>query len=255
MTVKIKLTKYTLTYKPFGETSIIIEWPSRIDPEIIQDITSFEKLVSKQQKVIDTVIAYNSLTVSYKHMYNYSMHYRHRKDFERTVNKLKELYAMERSQKLSKQRIWQIPVCYDLQFGLDLEEISQEKNLSVDEVIQLHTQSEYLIYFLGFQPGFLYLGGLDAQIHMSRRSNPRLRVNKGSVAIGGEQTGVYPQDSSGGWNIIGKSPIDFFDISKSKPCFAKAGEFIQFVQVGLETFHQISEAVDQGKYKLKFRWS
>lgn len=212
-------------------------------------------MVSKQQKVVDTVIAYNSLTVSYKYTYNYSKHYRHRNDFEKTVKKLKELYAMERSLEFSRRKIWQVPVCYDLEFGPDLKEISEQKNLSVNEVIQLHSQSKYLIYFLGFQPGFLYLGGLNEQIHMPRRSNPRLRVDKGSVGIGGEQTGVYPQDSSGGWNIVGKSPIDFFDISKSKPCFARAGEFIQFNVVDLEVFHQISEEVEQGSYQLKFRWS
>ena len=246
---------FELTYKPFGESSILIEWPSRIDPKIIQDITGFEKLVSKQQKVVDTVIAYNSLTVSYKYIHNYSLHYKHRKDFEKTVKKLKELYAMERSEESHRQRIWQVPVCYDQEYGLDLKEIAEQKNLSVDEMVQLHTKSKYLIYFLGFQPGFLYLGGLNEQIHMPRRPNPRLRVDKGSVGIGGEQTGVYPQDSAGGWNIIGKSPIDFFDISKAKPCFAKAGEFIQFVEVDKETFYKISDEVERGKYKLKFVWS
>ena len=248
------MEKYQLTYKPLGETSILIEWPKRIDPEIIQDIASFEKLVSKQQKVIETIIAYNSLTVRYQYRYNYSTHYRHRNDFQKSVKELKELYAMERSQIQSRQRVWKIPVCYDLAFGIDLEEIASEKELSVEEVIALHTQTKYLIYFLGFQPGFLYLGGLDTKIHMSRRSNPRLRVEKGSVAIGGEQTGVYPQDSSGGWNIIGKSPIDFFDSSKSKPCFAKAGEFIQFESVDLDRFKQISEEVQEGSYTPKFRW-
>jgi len=200
------------------------------------------------------VVAYNSLTVSYEYMYNYSTHYRHRNDFKRSVKKLKELYEQERSLKTSKQKVWEIPVCYDLHFGLDLEEVAHKKNLSVGQVIQMHTQPKYLIYFLGFQPGFLYLGGLNEQIHMPRRSNPRLRVDKGSVAIGGEQTGVYPQDSSGGWNIIGKSPIDFFDIAKSKPCFAKAGEFIQFITIDLEVFEQISEEVKSGNYKLKFHW-
>ena len=256
----MKMSTYNLTYKPFGDISILIEWPSKIDPEIIQDIANFEKIVSKQQKVVETIIAYNSLTVRYKFMYNYSTDYRHRNDFRNTVKKLKELYAMERTQKMSKQRIWQVPVCYDLQFGIDLEEIAANKKLSIEEVIELHSTRKYLIYFLGFQPGFLYLGGLESKLHIPRRSNPRLRVEKGSVAIGGEQTGVYPQASSGGWNIVGKTPIDFFDISKSKskskskPCFAKAGEFIQFKSVDLKSFNQISEEVHNGSYQLKFQW-
>jgi inhibitor of KinA len=249
------MTKYQLTYKPYGNSAILIEWPARIDAEMIQDIASFEKVVAKQQKVVDTVIAYNSLLIQLQHRYNYSNHHKHRKDFSKTVAELKELYAMERTRQVSGEKVWQIPVCYEEQFGLDLQELSKAKNLSVKEIIQMHSQPKYLIYFLGFQPGFLYLGGLDKQLHTPRKANPRLRVAKGSVAIGVEQTGVYPQDSSGGWNIVGKSPIDFFDISQSNPCFAKAGDFIQFVSVDLETYERISEEVKAGRYQLKFQES
>ena len=118
----------------------------------------------------------------------------------------------------------------------------------------MHTSSQYLVYFLGFQPGFLYLGGLDSRLHNPRRSNPRLRVDRGAVAIGGEQTGIYPQDSPGGWNIIGKSPVDFFDVSKSRPCFAKAGDYVQFKPVDVATFDEISKEVKQRDYKPKFHW-
>lgn len=237
--------KFQLTYKPFGASAILIEWPEKIDPEIIQDITGFEKEVVKDPNVLDTVIAYNSLTIRYSYI----------NDFSKTVAELKELYAMDRVKEKTQQKVWQIPVCYDPQFGLDLEELSKEKKLSIDEIIQLHTESNYLIHFLGFQPGFLYLDGLNSKLHTPRKANPRLRVNKGSVAIGGEQTGVYPQDSSGGWNLLGKSPINFFDISKSEPCFAKAGEFIRFVSVDLETYHQTLDEVQQGSYELKFSWT
>jgi inhibitor of KinA len=246
------LKKYNLTYKKFGETAILIEWPARIDIEIIQDIVSFEKLIGKDQKVIETIVAYNSLTVRYEYMYNYSLHYKYRDSHSKAVEKLKQLYQQKQDVRKQESKIWKIPVCYDAKFGLDLEEVSKAKGLSVDEVIQLHSSSSYLIYFLGFQPGFLYLGGLNEQIHIPRRNNPRLRVEKGSVGIGGEQTGVYPQDSSGGWNIIGKSPIDFFDIQKPKPCFAKAGDKIQFMPVDLDTFCEIEESVRKGTYLIKY---
>ena len=248
------MEKYQLTYKKFGESSILIEWPSRIDPDIIEDITGFEKQVSKHQKVIDTIIAYNSLTVRYDVMHNYSADYRHYNDFENTVKKLKELYATKQVQKQWKQKIWQIPVCYDTRFGIDLEELATRKKLFVEEIINLHTSSQYLVYFLGFQPGFLYLGGLDSRLHTPRRSNPRLRVDRGAVAIGGEQTGIYPQDSPGGWNIIGKSPVNFFDVSKSRPCFAKAGDYVQFKPVDVVTFDEISNGVKHRDYKPKFHW-
>ena len=238
------MNTYKPTYKPFGESAILIEWPSRIDEEIIQDIVAFEQKIEKDENVLDTIIAYNSLTIRYRIL----------KNFNRVVLKLKELYAMERKQEVQKQKVWEIPVCYDLNFGLDLEEIAIQKGLSVDEVIQLHTEPSYLIYFLGFQPGFLYLGGLNEQIHMPRRSNPRLRVEKGAVGIGGAQTGVYPQDSAGGWNIIGKSPIDFFDVTKPQPSFAKAGDRVRFQSIDLAVFKKIQEEVSEGIYKLKFQW-
>ena len=235
------MKKYDLTYKPFGDSAILIEWPTKIDEEIIQDIVSFESRISGALNVLDTIIAYNSLTIRYKDSI----------DAASQVSHLKELYGQKQEQKRQESRLWEVPVCYDLEFGLDLEEIAKSKNLSVEEVIQLHSDPTYLIYFLGFQPGFLYLGGLNKQIHMRRKANPRLRVAKGSVGIGGEQTGVYPQDSAGGWNLIGKSPINFFDAQKERPCFAKARDQIQFISVNLESYRQIEVEVKAGVYELK----
>lgn len=245
------MNTYELTYKPFGESAILIEWPAEISEGIIQDIVAFDKKLAKQQEIVDTIIAYNSLTVKYRRLNNYSDHYKYRDAFEKTVAKLKELYAIESEKSRQQQKSWQVPVCYDLEFGKDLKEIAAAKQLSIEEVIRLHSEPSYLIYFLGFQPGFLYLGGLNEQIHMPRRANPRLRVAKGSVGIGGEQTGVYPQDSAGGWNLIGRSPIDFFNVEKSQPCFAKAGDRIQFVPVDIDTFYEIQDSVHSGTYKIK----
>lgn len=235
---------YKPTYTPFGETAILIEWPAKIDEDIIQDIVSFEKLVATNQQVLDTIIAYNSLTIVYAQLTNYS----------KTVAQLKEVYQTKREAVSKTKKLWQIPVCYHESFGIDLKEIATQKELTIDEVIALHTAPKYLLYFIGFQPGFLYLGGLNPAIHTPRKSTPRLRVDKGSVGIGGEQTGVYPQDSSGGWNLIGKSPINFFDISKEQPCFANPGDRIQFVAIDVFTFTQIEKDVKRGVFHLKFEW-
>lgn len=235
------MKKYNPTYKPFGDSAILIEWPARIDEDIIEDIVSFERMISDGSDVLDTIIAYNSLTIRYGNEV----------DFNLEVLRLKALYERRQDYEKQEARCWQIPVCYDVKFGVDLAEIASSKNLSIEEVVRLHSEPTYLIYFLGFQPGFLYLGGLNEQIHMPRKSNPRLRVQKGSVGIGGEQTGVYPSDSSGGWNLIGKSPIDFFDISKPQPCFAKAGDRVQFVPIKLDTFYEIEKEVKLGSYKMK----
>lgn len=235
------MKKYNLIYKLFGDSAILIEWPSKIEENIIQDIVSFECRVSNSLDVLDTIIAYNSLTIRYDN----------RIDFNTQVSQLDKIYGLKQDVEKPEVKVWQIPVCYNVTFGLDLKEIAKKKECTIEEVIRLHSDPLYLIYFLGFQPGFLYLGGLNKQIHIPRRANPRVRVTKGSVGIGGEQTGIYPQDSSGGWNIIGKSPIDFFDVSKVSPCFAKPGDRIQFVPVGLETYSKIEVEVNSGVYELK----
>ncbi|QMU66731.1 MAG: 5-oxoprolinase subunit PxpB [Flavobacteriaceae bacterium] len=234
---------YQLTYKPFGDSAILIEWPAKTDEKIIKDIIRFESIISNNQNNIDTIIAYHSLTVKYQNSI----------DFDFQISQLKELYLLKRENQTQKQRIWQIPVCYDMIFGPDLGAISKLKRISIAEIIQLHTSPDYLIYFLGFQPGFLYLGGLHTKIHMPRKPNPRLRVAKGTVGIGGAQTGVYPQDSAGGWNLIGKSPVNFFDVTKSPPCFAKAGDRVRFHAIDLETFYEVEEKVKQGVFQLKFQ--
>ena len=236
------MKKYNLTYKPFGASAILIEWPAKIDERIIQDIISFEKLIAWEAQVADTIIAYNSLTIVFRGTY----------EFKATVNRLSYLYENKNEGSKQASKCWKVPVCYDLEFGLDLEEIATTKQLSIEKVIALHTAPQYLVYFIGFQPGFLYLGGLNEQLHTPRKSNPRLRVAKGSVGIGGPQTGIYPQDSSGGWNLLGKSPIDFFDITKVHPCFAKAGDRIKFESIGKEAFIQMENEVQQGKFQLIF---
>jgi inhibitor of KinA len=146
---------------------------------------------------------------------------------------------------------WQIPVCYNDEFGIDLEFVSKQKSLTKTQIIQRHSQVNYRVFFIGFLPGFLYLGGLDKSLHIPRKSSPRLAVKKGAVAIGGSQTGIYPGVSPGGWNIIGNSPISFFDVTKEQPCFAKAGDFIQFKSVSIEEYRDIKEQVIRGVYKIQ----
>ena len=234
--------KFQLTYKLFGRSAILVEWPANISQDIIQDIISFERQVKEIDSILDTIIAYNSLLIRYQNPII---------DKELTISQLKKIYAASSYLIKQDQFLWQIPVCYDVSFGIDLEEIANKKKCSVAEIIRLHTEGDYLVYFIGFQPGFLYLGGLHQTLHVSRKSNPRLRVDKGSVAIGGIQTGIYPQNSSGGWNIIGKSPLNFFDINASEPCFAKPGDRIQFVAVDLYTFYQIEKEVANQKFRIK----
>ena len=234
--------KFLLTYKLFGRSAILVEWPANISQDIIQDIISFERQVKEIDSILDTIIAYNSLLIRYQNPIV---------DKELTISQLKKKSAASSYLTKQDQFLWEIPVCYDASFGLDLEEIANKKKCSVADIVRLHTKTDYLVYFIGFQPGFLYLGGLHQNLHVPRKSNHRVRVDKGSVGIGSAQTGIYPQNSSGGWNIIGKSPLNFFNMKASNPCFAKPGDRIQFVAVDLHTFYQIEIEVANQKFKIK----
>jgi len=236
--------KFQLTYKLFGRSAILVEWPANISQDIIQDIISFERQVKEIDSILDTIIAYNSLLIRYQNPIV---------DQELTISQLKNKYTASSYLIKQDQFLWEIPVCYDASFGIDLRGNCNKKKCSVADIIRLHTETDYLVYFIGFQPGFLYLGGLHQNLHVPRKSNPRVRVDKGSVGIGGAQTGVYPQNSSGGWNIIGKSPLNFFNMKATNPCFAKPGDRIQFVAVDIHTFYEIEREVIKQEFIIKKR--
>ena len=238
------MKSYKLTYKRYGEQAILIEWPLKIDENILKDIINYKnKIVNYNIKVIvDVINTYNSLTIIYHttidNIYN-------------EILTLKSIYEEVSAFEQENNYCWDIPVCYDEYFGLDLKGISVKNQLAIDEIIALHTSPVYTVFFIGFLPGFLYLGGLPKRLNLKRRSIPRLVVEKGSVGIGGAQTGVYSMQSAGGWNIIGKSPIPFFDVSKENPCFAKAGDKIKFVPISLKEFKRIEVEIAIDFYKIK----
>lgn len=236
---------FKLEFKPFGEHAILIEWKaSRISEDVLHDVLNFkQKIIKNDAKFIVSINhAYCSLLIEYDYF---------EFDFNKNIEELKLLYEYDYNLTLSSSTLWKIPVCYDLSFGIDLEVLAQRKKLSVKEIIQLHSQTFYTVYFIGFLPGFLYLGGLDENLHFPRKATPRLKVEKGAVAIGGNQTGVYPNESPGGWNIIGNSPINFFDVSKETPCFAKAGDKLQFYAVSKKEYNNIKILAEAGVYQIE----
>ena len=132
-----------------------------------------------------------------------------------------------------------IPVCYHSEFGPDLADVAAHAGLSVEEVIRLHTSPTYLVYFLGFTPGFAYLGGLPEPLHTARLATPRISVAAGSVGIAGSQTGIYPVDSPGGWRLIGRTPLRMFDSEASTPARLQPGDRMSFVPIERETFETL----------------
>jgi KipI family sensor histidine kinase inhibitor len=122
----------------------------------------------------------------------------------------------------------EIPVYYGGEFGPDLEQLARHAQLPVDEVVTRHCAAEYRVAMLGFAPGFPYLLGLDPALHAPRRASPRIRVPAGSVAIGGAQTGIYPRESPGGWQIIGRTPLCLFDATRATPALLNPGQRLRF---------------------------
>ena len=136
---------------------------------------------------------------------------------------------------------WEIPICYDEKYGLDLQFISDNCNLSIDEVIETHQKQIYQVSMMGFLPGLPFLTELDSKLKMPRRSNPRNLVPSGSVGIAINQSVIYPQNSPGGWHIIGVSPLNFFDLKSKNPCFAKPGDKIQFTEISNKQFQKMKK--------------
>ena len=236
------MSKFKLTYKPLGNSTILIEWPQEISTKILNDIRLFVSKIEIENHmgIIECNYIYNSLLISY----NVDLF-----DFLTLKNKLKKLYKENVGTLTSNRTLWEIPVCYNEKFGVDLNVISLETKLSIDEIVAMHTAVNYTVYGIGFLPGFLYLGGLTEKLHFPRRNLPRMEVLKGSVGIGGNQTGIYPQTSPGGWQIIGKTPMNLFDISSEIPCFIAPADEVKFIPILKEEFYRIEEACEQNKYQ------
>lgn len=234
-----------MTYKPYGESAILIEWPQLISKEILKDIRFFVSEIEREnsENILELNFVYCSLLIIYNSKNSCYCKIKHT---------LKSLYDNESVISVKSQKtLWHIPVCYNEEFGIDLAYLSSEKKLTVEKIISLHSSVDYTVYGIGFLPGFLYLGGLSEKLYFPRRNFPRLAVPKGAVAIGGNQTGIYPQNSPGGWHIIGNTPISLFDVNKETPCVITPGDEIRFNPITKEEFELIKIAQEAGNYKLQ----
>jgi len=211
---------FDLQISRFGEMAILLQWPQDVNELILADILAFvEALKSQDRSDWEYVPSYNSVTLISKSKF----------DFEQEKNLLLDAYSKrDGHQNTTERHCWQLPVCYDSEFALDLPMVSEKSGLSEEEVIRLHTSEDYLVYGIGFLPGFLYLGGLPQSLEIPRLDDPRLEVSPGAVGLAGKQTGIYPQNSPGGWNIIGNCPIPLFNPKLDPPCFVKVGDRIRF---------------------------
>lgn len=237
------LNTYPLSFKSIGASALLIEWPEKIDKDILNDILRIQTGIENEltEVIIETINAYNSLTVIYNNEVTSDL---------LLQDKIRDLIDQRSEIAIPNSKKWEIPVCYHKDFGIDLEHVARQHGLATHEVIDIHSTASYQIYFTGFLPGFLYLGGLPATIHTPRKSTPRLRINKGAVAIGGQQTGIYPSESPGGWNIIGNCPVTLFLPQQNPPCFAMAGDSLTFCPVSISEHQKILKDSARGVFKI-----
>ncbi|WP_444914827.1 5-oxoprolinase subunit PxpB [Microbulbifer sp. TRSA007] len=186
--------------------------------------------------IIDIIPAYQCLTV----IFNPSL-WDH-KTLYQLLTKTTEDFLNNPAPFTSRPRIVRIPVCYEEGFSPDLEALSEHTKLSSQEIIKRHTAQRYLVHMLGFTPGFLYLGGLDPKLYCPRKETPRTRIPAGAVGIGGEQTGIYPQATPGGWQIIGQTPLSLFQPAEPSPFIAAPLDEIEFYAIDSQQFHILSQS-------------
>lgn len=231
--------KKTFSITPLGDNAVMIEWEQRIDPNIHEQVMkAFHYLHSlKLSYITDLIPAYASLAV----LYNASCIRQKEKRPARAWISAFITSALQQTTAIqpAAPRNLQIPVCYHPSLAPDLTAMAQQKRISETDLISLHTTQTYTVYMLGFLPGFPYMGSVNALLATPRLKQPRTQVPAGSVGIAGEQTGIYPQASPGGWNIIGQTPIRLFDPAAKDPCYCRPGDQVQFVPVTLETFYQM----------------
>ena len=152
---------------------------------------------------------------------------------------------------LPEEDVIHVPVLYGGEYGPDLQYVAEYNSLAEDEVIEIHSSSACLVYMLGFTPGFCYLGGMDQRIATPRRETPRLKIPAGSVGIADGQTGIYPIESPGGWQIIGKTPVRLFSPDQKPEFLFNAGDYIQFFPVTVDEYKHILDEVSEGIYRVR----
>jgi inhibitor of KinA len=217
----------------FSERSILIEFDRDINKNLLYFLLNLKEniFLNKGEQILQVTNTYDSLLVIYKSTIN---------NFYSEKNNFFELISNISTTDMPKTSTKKIPVCYESDFSLDLEEVSEKTGLSISDIIKRHTRPIYTVYFIGFLPGFPYLGGMDSSLFCRRKSNPRPKINSGSVGIAGSQTGIYPSSSPGGWQIIGRTPLSLFDIHKTdNPCVLSPGDSLQFESISKEEFDDL----------------
>ncbi|WP_444997535.1 5-oxoprolinase subunit PxpB [Aliikangiella sp. IMCC44359] len=219
---------------PNGDSAITLIFNAPISQELSHFIIHLATTIQKSLSDIidDTIPAYQSLTICFQPLLISQA---------QLSEKLSALIHLNHAPLAVKGKTIEIPVCYSTNFAPDMQWVCQQTELTTEQIIQLHTQTEYLVHMLGFSPGFLYLGGLNKKLHCNRKPVPVSKVAAGSVGIGGQQTGIYPQATPGGWQIIGRTPKQLFKPESHSPFIASPLDTIKFVSISEAEFEQLNQ--------------
>lgn len=227
-----------------GDTSLCAEFGNEISEKINAEIRAFNILLKESHipGIVETVPTYRSLMI----------HYDPGKiSCKALIEHLGALTEKLDSVTIPPSDVLEIPVLYGGEMGPDLGFVAEHAALSEEEVIRIHTSTEYLIYMLGFTPGFTYLGGMSDALETPRLKTPRVKIPAGSVGIAGKQTGVYPIDSPGGWQLIGRTPVHMYDPARETPILPEAGQYIKFRAIDQKEYDEIAAAENAGSYVVK----
>jgi inhibitor of KinA len=217
---------------PAGDSAVLVEFEERIDPAINRRAVRLAVALeaARIRGVRDVVPTFRSVTVFFDPL---------RTEYVQLTEFLDQQARQAVPFEDNHRTPLRVPVCYDDDFGPDLRSVAEFAHLSPEEVVSVHTDTTYRVFMLGFMPGFAYLGSVDPRIAAPRLATPRARVARGSVGIAGLQTGIYPADTPGGWQIIGRSPVWPFDLSRPMPFLFEPGDQVQFVPIDREEYHRL----------------
>lgn len=236
-------TNMPLKIYGLSEKSVTITFGAAIDNDLLRQITDFNQLLLQNpfSGFITTVPAYTTLTVFFDPLSVMLSNLPGEVCFEKVSTYLNKIAQIKREKSNVMANKLVIPVCYGGNFGQDLSIVAHTNNLTETEVIDIHTTGEYTVFMIGFVPGFAYMGGMDTRISTPRKEVPDAKIPAGSVGIAGNQTGIYPMETPGGWQIIGKTPLKIFEVNRSQPSLLKGGDLVTFKSIGIDEFNAYAE--------------
>lgn len=233
-----------IKYFPSGDSGLILEIGNEISEDVNKKIRALSYCIEKSKfnEIIEIIPTYTAILVIYNSI---------KSSYEELVEKLKSLESSMNNIGLPPAELVHIPTLYGGEYGMDLENVAEHNGLSVEEVIDIHNSTNYLVYMIGFTPGFPYLGGMSEKIATPRLKTPREKIPGGSVGIAGSQTGIYPIDSPGGWQLIGRTPLKLFDPNRKPTVLLKAGQYLKFEPITEEEYHTICKEVEENRYEVQ----